>query len=76
MQSTGVKIIEAQQAKFCKDYKHTKLKLLKKNAAIWFKKMCKTKQLNPKYFSIKINGNNRQSRNIRMSVYKIIQDVW
>jgi len=34
-----------------------RLKLLKTNGAIWFNKMCKTKQMTPKYFSIKINGN-------------------
>ena len=31
------------------------------NAAIWLSKICETKQLMPKYFSIKINGNNRQN---------------
>jgi len=33
-----VKIIEAQQAKLCNTNKNTKLKLLKTNVAIWFKK--------------------------------------
>jgi hypothetical protein len=42
---TTVKIIEAQQAKPYNNYKNTKLKLLKANAAIWFNKVCKTKQL-------------------------------
>jgi len=48
----------APNGKICKDYRSTKLKLLKTNAAIWFSKICKIKQLTPKYFSIKINENN------------------
>jgi hypothetical protein len=35
------------------NYKNTSLKLLKSNTATWFLKICKTKQLTPKYFSIK-----------------------
>jgi hypothetical protein len=35
--SMNFKIIEVQQAKICNNYKNTKLKLLKPNAAIWFK---------------------------------------
>jgi hypothetical protein len=46
---TNIKIIEAQQAKFCNSYKNTKLKLPKTNAAVWFNKIFKTKQLTPKY---------------------------
>ena len=46
--------------------KNTSLKLLKTSAAIWFNKICKTKQLTPKYLSIKINGNNRQTKNTRI----------
>jgi hypothetical protein len=37
-------IINARQAKVCNNYKNTKLKLLKTNAALWFNKMCKIKQ--------------------------------
>ena len=40
MRSTFISIIEAQQAKIYNNYKNTKLKLLKMNAAIWFNKMC------------------------------------
>jgi len=40
---TTVKIIDAQQAKLRNNYKNTKLKLLKTNAAIWFNKICKIK---------------------------------
>ena len=40
--------------------KNTRLKFLKTNAAIWYNKIFKTKQLTTKFFSIKINSNNRQ----------------
>ena len=66
MHGTGVKITDAQQAKIYNMYKNTKLRLLKTNAAIWFKKIRKTKQLTPKYFNIKINGNNNQTRKTRL----------
>jgi len=59
MHGTKVKIIEAQQAKFCNNYTNTKLKLPKTNAAIWFNKECKTKQVTSKYINIKVNGNNK-----------------
>ena len=48
-----IKIIEAQQAQK-KNYKNTELKLLKTNTAILFNKICKTKQMTPKYFNVKI----------------------
>ena len=51
-----MKIINAQRAKTHNNYKNTKLKLLKTNAAIWFNKMCKAKGLKPNYINIKING--------------------
>jgi len=35
----------------------------KKNAAIWFNKICRDKELNPKFINIRINGNNRQYNN-------------
>jgi len=33
------------------------------NAAFLYNKICKTKQLTPKYIHIKINGNNMHSKN-------------
>jgi hypothetical protein len=38
-------IIEIQQANIYNNYKNTRLQLLKTNAAIWYNKICKTKQL-------------------------------
>ena len=35
-----------------------------------FNKICKTKQLTPKYSGIKINGNNRQTKNTRRAATK------
>ena len=55
------KVIKTQQAKIC-NYKKTRLKLLKKNATIWYNEICKTKQLMSKYCGIKLNGIKRQSR--------------
>jgi hypothetical protein len=41
MHGTTIKIIDAQQAKLRNNYKNTKLKLLKTNAAIWLVKRVK-----------------------------------
>ena len=55
----------------------TKLELLTTNAAILFNKLCKTKQLTPKYFSIKNSRNNNQSKNTRLAAikYRINQEI-
>ena len=49
----GIKTVEAQQAKICNNYKNTRLKLLKTNAAIWFNKIrynnCIYQQFHLKY---------------------------
>jgi hypothetical protein len=47
-----------------------KLKLLKTNVAIWFNKMCRTKQITPTYISIKVSGNNIHSRRIATAATK------
>jgi len=46
----------------CNTDKNTKLKLLKTNAAIWFNKMCRIKDLEQNYFSIKVNGKKTQDK--------------
>jgi len=48
--STYIKIIDAQQATMYNIDKNTKLIYLKKNAAIWYNEICKSKQLRPKYY--------------------------
>ena len=43
----NVKFINAQQAKQTYKYKNIKEKLYKNNAAIWYNKSCRQKQLTP-----------------------------
>jgi len=63
MHGATIRIVNAQQAKLShNNYKNTKLKLLKANAAIWFNEMCKVKQLKPTYINIKINGQKPQDK--------------
>jgi hypothetical protein len=57
----NIKYINAHQAETI-HFMDTKKKLLKKNAALWFNKICRTHQLMPKYINIKVNGNNKQSK--------------
>jgi hypothetical protein len=57
-----VKFVSTQQARPYNIYKKTKLKLLEANAAIWFNKICRENQLQPKYISFKSNGNKQQDR--------------
>jgi len=54
-----------------------KWKLYKRNAAIWFNKICRDKELTPTFRNIRINGNNRQSINaIRAGVcYQLNQEI-
>ena len=52
MHGTCIKIAEAQQARIYNNYKNTNVKL-KTNAAIWYNKIYKTKQLTPKYITSK-----------------------
>ena len=71
------KMINAQQTKLYNTYKNTKLKLLKTNAAIWFKKMCRANRLTTKYFNIRINDNKQQTRKTRLAAikYRINQEI-
>jgi len=64
MEFININLANTQQAKTTGSYKHAKEKSLKRNAAIWFNKMCKVNHLTSKYINIKINGNNKQPHNI------------
>jgi hypothetical protein len=77
MHGATLKIIEAQQAKLCKNYKNTKLKLLKTNAAIWSNKMCRIKHLKPNYIHIKINWKKSQDKRTTANAikYRINQEI-
>ena len=72
-----MKIINAQQAKTHNNYKNTKLKLIKTNAAIWYNKMCKVKGLKPNYINIKTNC--RTTRDLKTNQqavkYRIDQEI-
>jgi len=47
-----IKFGNAKQAKQTHQYKNIKTKLYKTNAAIWYNKTCRLKQLTPKYIFI------------------------
>jgi len=59
---TNLKICVAKQAKLIFQYKKIKIKLHKINAAIWFNKTCRIKQLTPNYIKIRIKGNNTRAQ--------------
>jgi len=56
MHGANMKIVDAKQAKICYACNNIRIKLLKTNAALWFNKMCKIKQLKPNYIQFKSNG--------------------
>jgi len=68
--------MNAQQAKL-NNYKNTRLKLLKTNAAIWFNKMCKVKHLKLNYINIKINRQKLQDKKTTTNAisFRINQEI-
>ena len=70
MHNTYIKVTDAQQAIMYNIYKETKLKLQKKNVAIWFNTICKAKQLAPKYIHIKVKGKNIQRKKAKTAANK------
>src|SRR5215475_9541 len=75
--TTNIKFIDAKQAKEIDQYKNTKRKLYRTNAAIWYNKTCRQKKLTPSYINIRINGKNQQcQRTLRMAQhYRINQEI-
>jgi hypothetical protein len=73
----NVKFVNAKQAKETYQHRNTKEKLYKTNAAIWYNKICRGKQLTPNYISIKINGENSQcQRTIKAATqYRLNQEL-
>jgi hypothetical protein len=57
----NLKICFAKQTKQIFYYKKIKIKLYKNNAAIWYNKTCRIKQLAPNHIKIKNNGNNTRA---------------
>ena len=49
----NIKLHNAEQAKPLHQYKDTKIKLYKNNAAIWYNKICRARQITPTYANIK-----------------------
>ena len=58
--SNNVKFANAEQTKQIHQEKETKEKLHKTNAAIWYNRTSRQKQLTQNYISIKVKGKNRQ----------------
>ena len=58
----NIKIFSAKQAKQIFQYKKIKIKLYKNNAAIWYNKTCRIKQLTPNYINVRVTGNNTRSQ--------------
>jgi len=52
----GQQKIKICNAKQVYQYQNIKIKLYKNNAAIWYKKTCRIKQLTPTYVNIRVNG--------------------
>jgi len=49
----NVKFCNAKQATQTYNYKNIKTKFYKNNAAIWYNKTCRLKQITPRYINIK-----------------------
>jgi hypothetical protein len=69
--------MNAPQANTYYKYKNTKLKILKTNAAIWFNKVCRTKQIKPNYINVKINGKSQRDKKTTTNAtkFRINQEV-
>ena len=52
----NIKLHNAEQAKPVYQHKNTKIKLYKNNAAIWYNKTCRARQITPTYANIKIKA--------------------
>jgi hypothetical protein len=65
MHGERIEIVNAKQVKLYNNFKNTKCKLLRTNAATWFNKMCKIKQVKPGYIHIKINGRRQQNKKLQ-----------
>jgi protein-arginine kinase len=81
----NTKYVNAQQAKIIHSSTNTKRKLSKKNASVWSSKIYRSHQLTPKYMNVKVNGNSKQSQNIKTAAIKyrlneelnkIVSPVW
>ena len=69
----NIKLHNAEQAKPVYQYKNTKIKLYKSNAAVLYNKTCRARQITPTYVNIKMKGTNSrcQSEDTRCCVNTI-----
>jgi hypothetical protein len=72
-----MKFIDARQAREVYQYHNIKRVLYRTTAAIWYNKICRDRQLTPKYISIKVNGNNKQSQKTLLNAtrFRINQEI-
>jgi hypothetical protein len=73
----NIKFNDAKQAIEVFQYKNTKRKLYRTNAAIWYNKTCRQKKLTPAYINIHMNGTNQQCRRTLRAAkhYRINQEI-
>jgi len=73
----SLKFIDAKQTKDIYNYKNTKRKLYRTNAAIWYNKTCRHKHLKPTYVNIRIKGKNPQNQKTLRTAkqYRINQKI-
>jgi len=73
----NIKLCNADLAKRVYQYKNIKIKLCKNNAAIWYNKTCRTRQLTPTYANINIKGTNSRCQRTKKAVicFRINQDL-
>ena len=67
--NTKVKFSDAKQARYIHNYRNIKTKLYRTNAAIWYNKICRQKQLTPAHINIRIKGKNQQRQNTLRTAY-------
>jgi len=77
MHGERIKIVDAKQARLHNSFKNTKCKLLRTNAAIWFNKMCRIRQIKPNYINIRVNGQKQQDKKTTTQAirYRINQEI-
>jgi len=74
--TTSLKLIDAKHAKYIYRYKSIKRKLYRINAAIWYNKTCRQRQLTPAYVNICINGKKQCQKTLRTAnQYRINQEI-
>jgi len=73
----NLKICDAKQAKQVHQYKNTEIKLYKSNAAIWYSKTCRIKQLIPTCVNVSVNDNNQRCQRTKNAAirYRINQQL-